>query len=157
MTLRNAARFTIALAILSIAPACGPKTIYEHEVAYPQGWSYSDTTVFDFAVADLDAAYDLVLELDHGTDYPAENLYVRLHTTFPDGRRTSDRVSLELAGEYGVWNGDCSAERCDFSVPILSGTRFKEAGDYRLVVEQFSRRETVEEVRGVGLRVIVSE
>ena len=143
----------LALCLLGLT-ACGPDIVYAEQRDLPRGWSYADSLAFPFTIADTSAAYDLEVTLDHGTDFPYQNTYVLLHTTFPDGHRTTSRVNLQLAGDFGVWKGDCSATSCTYLTPIALGTRFREAGTYVLTVEQNSREEVIGAVTGVGVRVL---
>ena len=138
--------------------SCGPDVVYDQaQPTANDGWAYADSLIFEFVIADTTRRYDMELALDHATDFATQNLYVELATEFPDGRRTVQPVSLELANNYGDWFGDCGAERCDFSVVLQPAARFDEVGAHRLVVKQFSRAERLRGVAGVGLRLLVAE
>ena len=146
--------FTSGLLLTS----CGPDVVYDQAQATDAGgWTYADSLTFEFIITDTTRRYDMVLSLDHATDFPTQNLYVELATEFPDGRRTVQPVSLELANNYGEWFGDCGVERCDFSVAIQPAARFDEVGAHRLVVKQYSRDERLVGIAEVGLQLLVAE
>ncbi|MEM6772519.1 MAG: gliding motility lipoprotein GldH [Bacteroidota bacterium] len=146
------------LACLILFSACGPEVVYKDAVTFPEtGWSYADSTTFSYSLDNVDQAYDLVLDVNHGIDFPYQNFYVKLHSTFPNGKQQTEQLSHQLAGDFGVWLGDCSGDACTLSIPFLQNIRYTLPGEYRLTVEQNSRDEPLAEALGIGLRVVVSE
>ncbi|TXF91250.1 hypothetical protein FUA23_03235 [Neolewinella aurantiaca] len=142
------------LALTTLLSSCGPTTIYEQDKPLPEaGWAYQDSARFDFAIPATEQAYDLVLKLEHGTAFPYQNFYVKLHTGFPSGKRTTEEVSLQLAGDFGAWLGDCNSEVCEQEITILRNAKFAEAGAYYLTLEQFSREPVLGAIGSVGLAV----
>lgn len=151
-------RYLLLLLPLISLTACGPEIVYEREVDFAEtGWAYADTVRFDFELADTSRAYDLLLTVEHGTDFPYENFYVRIHTTFPSGKRNTEQVSLQTTGDFGAFLGECSGGDCSLPVLILENARFAATGDYALTVEQYSRDEPLSAVFGLGLRIVVSD
>lgn len=151
-------RCLVLLAFLPFLTACGPEIVYEEATVFADGnWAYADSVNFNFEVTDVDRPYDLDLTVSHGTDFAYQNFYVRVHTTFPSGKRETSQSSLQLAGDFGAWRGDCSGEHCTLSIPMLTDVRFEEPGAYAITVEQFSRDEPLAAIDGVGLRLSVSE
>jgi gliding motility-associated lipoprotein GldH len=141
-------------ALASLLTSCGPTIIYEEEKKLPEtGWAYQDSARFDFFIPDVTQAYDLILKLEHGATFPYQNFYVKLHTGFPSGKRATEQLSLQLAGDFGAWIGDCNSAVCDQEISILQNAKFVEAGDYYLTVEQFSREPALGSVVSVGLAV----
>jgi gliding motility-associated lipoprotein GldH len=137
--------------LLGLLSACGPTIVYEESTTFAEpGWSYTDSLVAEFAIADTNQIYNLHLRLTHGLDFPYQNFYVQVHTVFPQGERISQQVSLELARSSGSWFGDCNSEQCVLDIPIQEGAYFNQAGTYRIVVEQFSRENPLAEVYALG-------
>ena len=145
------------LALTTLLAACGPEVVYEEEVALPGTWSYADSVSFAYDIGDTSRAYDLRLSLKHRDAFATQNLYTRFVTVYPDGRRQSEAVSLELADARGRWQGDCSGEGCELVIPLQDAARFPAAGRYGLVVHQYMREEAVAGVDEVGLMVMVAE
>ena len=151
-------KFLQLLALAVLCSACGPTVIYEETKAFPEaGWGYADTARFDFNIPTTEQAYDLVLRLEHAKVFPYQNFYVRLHTGFPSGKRTSEQVSLQLAGDFGAWLGDCGGEICEQDITILRNAKFEEAGMYYLTMEQYTRESVLASVGAVGLAVVETE
>ena len=143
---------------LLLCTACGPTVVYEQR--YPvaeSGWAYADSLRYEFALPDTTQAYDFVLTVEHDEFFPYQNFYVLLHTGLPSGARSSQQVSLQLAGEFGAWRGDCSGERCTREIEILRNARFTSPGQYSLTVEQHSRDEPLTGIGAVGFRVQETE
>lgn len=148
--------FLILLACL--CSACGPTVIFEEEMQVPEaGWAYPDTAHFNFTISDPETAYNFVLHLEHGTEFPYQNFYVNLHTGFPNGTRNSQQLSLQLAGTFGAWKGDCSGASCDMDITFLRNARFEQVGDYYLTIEQHSREPVLGSISNVGFSVEESE
>lgn len=146
------------LLLTCLCTACGPTILFEEEMQVPEtGWAYADTARFDFTITDPEKAYDFVLHLGHGTDFPYQNFYVKLHTGFPNGTRNSQQLSLQLAGEFGAWKGDCSGTSCSMDITFLHNARFKQVGDYYLTVEQHSREPVLGDISSVGFSVQETE
>ena len=138
--------------------ACGPTVIYDQQKEMPEtGWAYQDTARYDFSIPATDQAYDLVLNLEYGTAFPYQNFYVKIHTGFPSGKRTTEEVSLQLAGDFGAWLGDCGGEVCDQEITILRNAKFAETGEYYLTVEQYTREPVLGGIDALGLAVRESE
>lgn len=143
------------LILFTFCSACGPTVIYEQIKVLPaDGWTYADSARFEFTVPDPEQAYDLVLSLKHSDNFAAQNFYVKLHTGFPSGKRTSEQLSLQLAGDFGAWLGNCSGDACEQEITILRNAKFADTGEYSLTVEQFSREEPLSGIGSIGLTVV---
>lgn len=139
------------LSLLALA-ACGPSYEYEQEYELSeQGWAYQDSLDFSFAISDTATIYNLWLSVTHSPEYSYQNLYTRIHTTFPDGSRLSEVLSLELMPtEAGRWQGNCSSTSCHLQIPIQEGAYFDQAGDYTITIEQHMRESPVAGVQGLA-------
>ncbi|NJC25231.1 gliding motility lipoprotein GldH [Neolewinella antarctica] len=151
-------RLFFLLSLIVGVASCGPTVVYEETKPTSEaGWPYADTLSFVFDVADTTQAYDLEVVVTHGTNFPYENFYLLIYTDLPTGRRTKQSVSLDLSGDFGAWNGDCSGERCELTIPILLNTRYQQAGRYGITLEQYSREETLPAIYAMGLRLLHHE
>ncbi len=121
------------------------------------GWAYADTARFNFAIPSTETAYNFVLTVAHDEDFAYQNFYVLLHTGFPNGKRQSQQLSLQLAGDFGAWKGNCSGGTCTQEITFLQRARFEQVGDYYLTIEQHSREEPLTAIKSVGFSVVVAE
>ncbi|MBR9919832.1 MAG: gliding motility lipoprotein GldH [Bacteroidetes bacterium] len=141
--------------ILLLLSACGENYLYEGEKEFdPAEWTYADSVSFEVEITDTTHLYDLILELEHATSYPRQNLYTKISTTFPDGSRLSKPVSLELADKAGVWYGDCNSDWCEAQIPIQTGAFFNEAGTYTFTFQQYTRINPLPGIRALEFSVL---
>ncbi|NRA52348.1 MAG: gliding motility lipoprotein GldH [Phaeodactylibacter sp.] len=144
----------LLLSSLLLLFACGPDFIYDElQEIDGQGWAYAQPVRFDFDIADTAALYNLWLEVDHSTEYKTQNLYTRIQTGFPDGNKSEETVSLELADKSGAWYGSCDQSKCLLKVPLQMNTYFNQPGNYSMVIEQFTRIDSLEGVSSLRLMV----
>lgn len=146
-------RFPLFVCLALGLSSCGADYAYEQEYALDDAsWSYADSLTFAFEVPDTSTIYNLYLDIAHSPDFPNQNLYVRIHTAFPSNDRLTEQVSLELA-EAGRWQGDCRKRKCTVRIPIQTGAYFDQIGEHRFVLEQFMRRNPVEGIQSIALRI----
>ena len=131
-----------------------PNYVFEDSRSFiGQPWVYPDSVVYRFKIKDTTRYYNLLLELDHGRNYPFENLYVRFETTFPDATVKSDVVSISLADETGAWYSDCRGRTCTFYLTLQDQVIFARPGDYEIRVRPWMRIDTIEDVYRLAFRV----
>lgn len=115
---------------------------------------YSDSLQFEAEITDTSKVYDIELEVEHTPEYGFQNVYVRIHTEFPNGKRLSQPLSLELAGKAGNWLGKCGRTKCRLMVPIQQSAYFNELGMHRFIVEQYMRMDALPGITGIGLHIV---
>ncbi len=147
----------VTLLALTAFTACGPEVVYEQHRDLPGQWAYADSVVFAYDIADTSRAYDLTLEVDHRDVFATQNLYAEFTTVYPDGRRQTEPLSLELADGSGRWLGDCRGEECTLRLPLQASTHYPAAGAYAMILRQFMRRDSVPGLEGFGLRISVAQ
>jgi gliding motility-associated lipoprotein GldH len=136
--------------------SCGPKVIFDQKVSVSDPWLYEKNIKFDFEVTDETKKYDLILILSHSDVFSYENLYINATTVFPDGTKTTNPVSLQLADENGKWLGDCSGDNCKIPVEMSSRAYFKNKGKYSIILQQFSRKDSLDGISAIELKVAES-
>lgn len=146
--------FFFLLGFLIAFSSCGPNYILDEkkEIANQQ-WSYTDSLSFTTNIADTNKIYNLYLDVEHLTEYSYQNIYVRLHSIFPNGKRVTEKVSIELMDQIGRWQGDCNSDDCDFRMTIQEGAFFNQSGSHTFVIEQFMRNDPLEGVQSISFRI----
>lgn len=145
--------FYTVLGLLAFS-ACGESYFYETTQTIPGGvWMYRDTLNYRFEIADTSARYNLYVAFAHADTFPHQNLYLKLKTQFPDGRRVSDVKSFDLFTGSGTPNGNCSGGKCQVQLNLKQKTRFPQPGQYTLTLEQYMRRDSIRGVESVGLAI----
>jgi len=137
--------------------SCGPKTIFEQKEIVPNPWKYGDKISFTYEIQDTSKAYDLVLEMSHKSIFSFENIYLDVTTIFPEGEVITNPVSFQLSSSQSEWIGDCSGENCDISIEMSSKAYYKKAGKYQLIFEQYSRKESLEGINSLVVKIQENE
>lgn len=138
--------------------SCGPKVVYNHEVALGDKWNYDKPVVFNaFSIKDSSSIYDLVLEIDHSAEFNYQNIYTKVKTTYPDGRKNIDPLSIELANKMGSWLSDCNNDICKLHLILLDDIKFRDPGDYQITFIQDTRQEDLVGIYRMELKLIVAE
>jgi len=146
--------FHIALfiSILSMIIACRDTFIYKEKKSIPNGsWMYSDTLEYRISVTDTSALYNLYAEFEHADSFPAQNLYLKLYTTFPGGKRVERIRSFDFFDNMGNPAGKCSGGRCTLRTLLQNNVYFNEKGEYKITLEQFTRNSPLPGISGVTL------
>lgn len=101
--------------------------------------------------------YDLQLIVGHKSDFSFENLYINATTVFPEGDKTTYPVSLQLTDGSGDWLGQCSGDNCITKIEISPGAYYKKIGKYQIIIEQFSRKSSLEGINDLTLKISEAE
>ncbi|MEM0993225.1 MAG: gliding motility lipoprotein GldH [Bacteroidota bacterium] len=134
--------------------ACQPNYLYQEEKIIANSiWTYDDAVSFTFQIDDTEAQYNLYLDIRHSTQFPFQNLYTMIQTTYPSGRTVDSRISIDMANKLGEWYGKCSQEDCLLRVNLQQGAFFKEAGAHQITFEQYTRKDSLAGVNVLGFAV----
>ena len=134
--------------------ACGPGYFYKSDKKIPGGiWLYRDTVDFSFNITDTASLYNLYLDTEYRDTFPNQNIYLKLYTRFPDGKRFSKPYAFDLFDALGAAKGKCSGHDCNLHTILQENAFFNQPGQYTITVEQFMRRDSVAGIRSVGLSV----
>lgn len=124
--------------------------LFKAETAFENStWKYADTINFSVTIEDTLKRYNLGLDLNHATDYLNQNIYLKIHTKFPNGQRFSQRVNIDLADKTGKWYGKCSGGDCNLEAYIQKDAFFNQIGTYTFTIEQFTRNEALENINNL--------
>ncbi len=146
-------QFFILLAILTFT-SCQPNYFFEEAIPVNnEAWSYNQPVSFKVDVNDPKKKYNLYFDIDHSTDYSFQNMYVQIHTTFPNGEKTSKPLSIDFMDKTGRWYGKCSGAVCKLRVQLKSAIQFKDPGQYGFEFEQFMRKENLRGIKNLAFRM----
>ncbi len=132
--------------------ACGEKYLYESEKNIPNAqWTYTDTLDFKVPVTDTTLLYNLYIQFTHSDTFPSQNIYLKLYTRFPDGKRVSRIRSFDLFDVEGKPVGDCSSSSCTAKILLQNNLYFNQVGDHLITLEQYSRTSPLTGLTSVGI------
>lgn len=131
---------------------CSEPFAYKAEHAFPQGkWAYADTVDFNVPVSDTSHLYNLYIEFNHVDTFPNQNIYLKLYTRFPSGKRVNRIRSFDLFDVEGKATGKCSGDECSTRLLLQDNLYFNQLGDHLITLEQFTRSNPVGGIRSVGI------
>lgn len=154
-------RFLYVLVVLiSVAGlvACDTTQVFdESQLVENQIWKSDDIKTFSFEVTDTLSPLNMYVNLRTTTEYPYSNIYVFLHSVYPNGTSNKDTLEFLLAKPDGEWLGTNSATVVEFKGLIASGGRFSTAGTYQFQLQHAMRENDLPEIIDIGLRVETME
>ena len=134
--------------------SCGQSYFFdEKKEIQNSNWTYQDTLDFTVDVTDTLSIYNMYLDINHSTEYSFQNIYIRIHTKYPNGQRVTQQVPIDMMRKVGIWYGDCNSEVCDLRVTLLEDSFFNALGKHTLTIEQFMRKDPLEGINSMALRI----
>ena len=127
--------------LLLLLSSCNSNTVYsEYEgIALSDGWAVKDTKKFNVDITDTQSLNDVFVHVRNADSYPYRNLFIFLHTTTPDGKKSTDTLECMLANEKGEWLGSGAGDLWDNKILFKKNVRFPVAGKYVFEYEQAMR------------------
>ncbi len=116
-------------------------------------WAYDNKIKYSVKIDDINASYNLYLNLRVTADYKYSNLFVLIHQVNPDKKAAAVRYEFTLASKDGEWYGDGSGNIYSYQLPFVAKYKFPAAGVYQFEIEQNMRDNPLHEISDVGLRV----
>ncbi len=134
--------------------SCDKSVVMEkNEIIKNDSWDYADSKTFVAEITDTAVNYNLYVNLRHSFNFEWRNLWVKIETTFPDGRQFEKRINLILSDPDGVWYADCLGDNCDIQTSIQENALFPKVGKYTFKISQDMRVNPLGFVKSVGMRV----
>ena len=134
--------------------SCNGGDLYNRTVGIPEsGWYKNEGVRFDVFIGDTLTDYDFYISLRNNNDYRYSNLYIFLNTIMPNGNKTRDTLEIILADDMGKWLGKGWGSVKENDVLLRKNLRFPRKGDYRFLIQQAMRTDTLKGITDVGLRV----
>ncbi|WP_421873271.1 gliding motility lipoprotein GldH [Marinoscillum sp.] len=139
-----------------VLAACDASRIYEKNVDLPNRvWLEDSLIEFEMRVDDASLPYNLYANVRNGHSYPFYNLYLQYTIVDSTGREVKkDLTNLILFDpKTGEPRGSGLGDVFDHQLPLLESYSFPDEGRYTVELQQYMRRDSLEEVYGVGVRL----
>jgi gliding motility-associated lipoprotein GldH len=148
----------LLLFVAIMLTSCGDQYIFEAETDIPNAqWSYRDTLDFKIPVADTAQLYNLYIRFTHADTFPNQNIYLKLYTRFPDGKRVTRIRSFDLFDMQGTPQGKCSGGQCQTQILLQDNLYFNQLGEHLITLEQYSRSSPLNGLIAVGVMMEKTE
>ena len=147
--------FFIIPVLFLFLTSCQPGVVYDDTKSFTDNvWNSGKIIRFDVDLRDTVSIHKFYLSLRHETSYRYANLFLFIHTTYPDGKEARDTVECILADPSGKWLGKGITNIRDYQVLLRRGLRFPQMGTYIFEIEQAMREPELTGVMDIGLRIV---
>jgi gliding motility-associated lipoprotein GldH len=143
--------------ILILLSSCDGNRVFEKNHDFEaSGWRLNDSVIFDFEIKDTLSSYNIYCNIRNSLNYPYARFFVRYELQDSSGKNLNnklaeaflfDRKTGKPFGTSGL--GDIYDQR----VPIISEYHFPYNGKYKLTFTQEMRKDTIDGILAVGLRI----
>lgn len=133
---------------------CGEEPFFENNQAITGGsWQVADQPEFEVDIYDTITPYHFFMNIRHSGDYEYSNIYVFVHTIFPNEKTSKDTIELVLQHPDGRWKGTGAGDMYENRYMYKFAKRFPLIGHYKFRVEHAMRDETLNGVDDIGIRL----
>lgn len=155
LTMSNYKFFSFILFVVTLfLSSCTNNFILEGQQNFVnEKWDYADAKTFSAEIKDTAQHYDIYVNVRHGFNFEWRNLWVKIETTFPNGKQYEKRVNLQLSEANGEWFGEVLGDNCDIQIPIQRNAYFPEIGIYTFKISQDMRENPLNYVKAVGMKI----
>ena len=132
--------------------SCQTVDLYERVVSIPsQEWKSSFKPQFNFTIKDTQSHYNIYIILRHNEKYEFNNLWVSLTYQLKGQPPVAGQYELPLANNER-WLGTAMDDLYEHWVQVAKDVPLK-AGEYSFTIGQIMRKDPLENVLNVGLRI----
>lgn len=140
--------------LIILLSSCNQQNLIDENIAIAEkGWDHNQRASFEVMVDDSLSLHAFYINIRQQENYRYSNLYVFLHTTFPNGTTTHDTIECVLAQADGRWLGKSTGSLISNQILLNPSLRFPLAGKYRFEIEQAMRETTLKGIRDIGIRI----
>ena len=118
-----------------------------------RNWSYTEKVRIPVNIEAADISYNIFLNLRHTSNYKYSNIFLLIHLTGPDGKKTTERREFKLALPDGEWLGSGSGNMYSYQLLFKENYKFPAKGKYIFELEQNMRDNPLDHVTDAGIRV----
>ncbi|MBN1117142.1 MAG: gliding motility lipoprotein GldH [Bacteroidales bacterium] len=152
--MKNRIIYFSATAVFFFLIACTGNVAYDDvQKVDKEGWQAGDVFSFNVPVADTASAFDILIHIRNNNNYEYSNLWLFIDTKAPNGNHMRDTVEFILADPSGKWLGKGLGAINTMLIPYKPNIKFPNSGIYIFDIQQGMRKETLENIMDVGVRV----
>lgn len=145
--------FVLAAVVLFVQ-GCSNNVAYEKNKRIKNGiWNRFETMKFDLEIADTTQTYIVYLNVRNSVEYNYSNLFLFIHTSFPDNTVATDTVECIIAEKSGKWLGKGFGWIRENRLLMKRGVKFPLPGMYSIEIEQAMRIENLKGIEDIGIRI----
>ncbi|MBL7891990.1 MAG: gliding motility lipoprotein GldH [Bacteroidia bacterium] len=144
----------VSVGLLILFSSCDPNRVFDENETLPENvWDRKNKLPFNVTITDTVSLYNVFINVRNADGYPYGNLFLFIHSTFPNGQKFTDTLECVLADANGKWLGDGIGDIYDNQIPFKHNVRFRLAGNYTFELEQAMRLEMLPLIMDAGIRI----
>lgn len=150
----------LVAAILIMLISCDSGRVYEENKDFEEAfWQKDSVPAFTFEIKDVSVAYNILINIRNGFDYPFYNLYYQyeLKDSLGNAIEKDMQEILLFDAKTGEPLGSGLGDLLDHQQPVLSNFQFPFEGDYTIEFTHFMRPDTLPMILSVGARIEKAE
>jgi gliding motility-associated lipoprotein GldH len=146
-----------ALLFTLFAGSCDSERVYEDNVEFSdRAWKVTDEPRFTFEIPDTSRLYNLYYNVRNSLDYPYARIFVTYHLYDSNGIELAKKLVFNdlFDQKTGRPFGDSGlGDLYDHRFAIMEKRKFDYKGRYSMKLDQLMRKDTLNGVVAVGVRV----
>ena len=153
---KNSNTLLLILIVAFSLSNCSDNTIYNKYKDLNEGyWAEAEPLSFEFTVKDTSQNYQLDYYVRNSMQYEYYNLYIAysLENDKGDTLRSSMHESNLMDPVSGKPFGSSAGDYYDHQIPLFNEFHFSDTGTYKFSLKQYMRKDTLEGIYAMGLRV----
>lgn len=132
--------FILLIAVITLI-ACDDRTVQTQQFIFPSlGWPIKDAVAFDIKAPDTINTYNLFINMRNNQEYGYDNLWIVSELRYPQGKVVTDTLQYKMAQPDGTFLGKPSGGVYENKLWGQEGLRFRESGNYKLLLRQVMRK-----------------
>ena len=135
---------------------CDSQRIFEQNTDIEnRQWPKDDIKQFEFEITDTDQSYDIYYNIRNSVAFPFHNLFLTYSLQDAAGNELQSALqNMNLFDEKtGKPLGNGMGDIFDLQVLSVENYSFDHPGKYTFTIQQFMRRDTLNEILSIGIRV----
>ncbi len=151
--IKNLVIISFSILILSIT-ACDKSKVYDNSKALENAqWNYQKYIKFDVTIDDTISLHRFFINIRNNNEYEYSNIYLFLTTSLPNGKKSQDTLLCYLADDKGKWLGKGLGDIKDNQLLLKDNLRFPLKGTYSFTLKQAMRKDNINGIADIGIRI----
>jgi gliding motility-associated lipoprotein GldH len=151
-------RFFLPIIFLALFLAgCDDSRVYEVNHDFEQrAWLVNEKPEFEFEITNATDRYSLYCNVRNSVAFPYSRLFIKYSLTDSAGKSLEEKMMPAFLFDQHTGKPQGSSglgDIYDQRFPIVTNYQFPAAGKYKVNFEQFMRKDTLEGILAIGLRV----
>lgn len=139
--MQSVLKIVVCFFAVCLLASCNKNVVFSkyERIEETKGWSAKQLISFETEMTDTNQLYNVYINVRNAETYPFKNLFMFLHTTYPNDATSIDTIECVLANEQGHWLGKGLGDLYDNTILFKKNAHFKQAGKYKFAFEQTMR------------------